>query len=537
MARHMHFDYVSDMSRMMQVRVVVLCALVCWGALEGKAASPLDTMGVTLLRQVDASLTGSGVELAHTEANVGTTPPQFEVNPAVVGLPASLFTYISSNGTATAFPNSVGSESSHADSVGVNLYSPSGGVAPQVAHVDNYDGDYFVNAIIATIVPPAIPGSIVNQSFVLPGLAPSDQATLEQDYDNYAANHNTLFVSGAGNGGAVLPPSTCFNGMSVAAFGGTSSVGPTADGRSKPDITAPAGVTSFSTPYVSGSAAVLVQAGTRGDGGANTSAATDLRTIKALLLNGAVKLADWTNGVTTPLDARYGAGVVNVFNSWALLRGGQHAFIEATSNTSGSPHPPGSNPHNEPSLSGWDFNSISNPRLVLTYNEAVNHYYFNLSPSSGSQFTLTTILTWNRQSGQTAINDLNLFLYNAVNGNLVAASTSAVDNVEHLFVNGLPPGRYDLQVEKNPNGLVTANESYALAFEFFNLQLTITQTNSNVAVSWSIAPSGLALESTTSLTPPVPWSPVAAPASIRNGQNVVVLPASGAAQFFRLQGP
>ena len=525
------------MSRIIQIRGMVLCVLAWFGALEGKAASPLDTMGVTLLRQVDASLTGSGVELAHTEANIGTTPPQFEVNPAVVGLPTSVLTYISSNGTATTFPNSVGSESAHADAVGVNMYSPSSGVAPQVAHVDNYDADYFLNAILLTIVPPAIPGVIVNQSFVFPGLAPSDQATLEQAYDNYAANHNTLFVSGAGNGGAVLPPATCFNGMGVAAFGGSSSVGPTADGRSKPDITAPAGVTSFSTPYVTGSAAVLVQAGTRGDGGANTSAATDVRTLKALLLNGAVKPAGWTNGITRPLDARYGAGVVNVFNSWAQLRGGQHAFIESTSNTSGSPHPPGSNPNNEPSLSGWDFNSISNSSFLLTYKEAVNHYYFNLIPGSGSSFTLTTILTWNRQAGQSAINDLNLFLYNAVNGNLVAASTSAVDNVEHLFVNGLPAGRYDLQVEKNPNGLVTAYESYGLAFQFFNLQLTITQTNGTVTVSWPIAPSGLVLEATSSLTPPASWTPVTAPASIRNQQNVVQIPATGAAQFFRLQGP
>jgi hypothetical protein len=480
---------------------------------------------------------GNGVNLVHPEAGGTATPPDFEVNPAAVGEPASLFTYTSSNGTANVFPNSIGSESSHADSVGFNLYSPSGGVAPQLAHVDNYEGDYFVNNIIFAALPAAIGGPIVNQSFVFDGLAASDQATVEQDYDNYAVSHNTLFVSGAGNGGAVLPPSTAFNTVGVAAYGGTSSVGPTVDGRSKPDITAPATFSSLSTPYVSGSAVVLFQAASRGDGGANTSSATDLRTLKALLLNGAIKPAGWTNGITAPLDARHGAGVVNVFNSWELLRGGQHAFIEATSNTIGSPHPPGTNPNNEPTLAGWDFNSISNPRSLLTYKEEVNHYYFNVSGSASSRFTIASTLTWNRQSRQTAINDLNLFLYNAVNGNLITASTSAVDNVEHIFLTGLPAGRYDLQVQKNPTGQVSQNETYALAFQFFSFQLSVVKTNGNLAISWPLIPSGFTLASATSLAPPISWSTVTTPISVTNNQNLVLLPTTGSAQFFRLVGP
>jgi hypothetical protein len=323
----------------------------------------------------------------------------------------------------------------------------------------------------------------------------------------------------------------------VGAYGGASSTGPNFDGRSKPDITAPAIATSFSTPYVTGSAVLLLQGATRGDGGANTTAAADLRTLKALLLNGAVKPAGWTNGSTTPLDARYGAGLVNVFNSWQLLRDGQHAFIEATSNTMGAPHPPGTNPNNEPTLAGWDFNSISNPRSVLTYKEEVNHYYFNLSAASSTRYTLQSTLVWNRQSKQTSINDLNLFLYNMANGSLVAASTSAVDNVEHIFASGLAPGRYDLQVQKNPTGQVSQNESYAVAFEFFTLQLNVLKTNGNVAISYPLVPAGFTLQSTTSFVLPTSWSPVSTPASIANNQNLVLLPDTGSALFFRLQGP
>ena len=126
----------------------------------------------------------------------------------------------------------------------------------------------------------------------------------------------------------VNPPATCYNGIGVGAYGGSSSIGPTLDnGRAKPDITAPGlRTTSFSTPQVAGAAAVLMQAGLRGDGGGDTNSAADIRTVKALLLNGAIKPADWTNHAASPLDTRYGAGVLNVFNSYKQLAGGKHGL-------------------------------------------------------------------------------------------------------------------------------------------------------------------------------------------------------------------
>jgi len=99
-------------------------------------------------------------------------------------------------------------------------------------------------------------------------------------------------------------------------------------------------VTSISTPQVAGAAADLMQAALRGDGGSNTNAAFDMRTIKALLLNGAVKPLGWTNSNSSPLDARYGAGVVNVFNAYEQLAGGKHGFIASTTVGTGGAHPP-----------------------------------------------------------------------------------------------------------------------------------------------------------------------------------------------------
>jgi hypothetical protein len=506
----------------------------------------LDTIGVPLLRQVAPGLLGNGIPVAQVEGAFGSVGA-FEVNPFLVGQPTNLFTWISSNGTAGTFPNGVGSESGHADNVAANFYGPATGIAPQVAHVDNYDADYFFNHYIDAGLP--ISARIVNQSFIFADLdgvnvihlTTNEERMIDASYDDYAIQYGVLFVSGAGNGNGVFPAATCYNGIGVGVFPGNSSFGPTTEGRSKPDLVAPGGgvegVTSYSTPYVSGAAAVLLQAALRGDGGANTNAAGDNLTLKALLINGAIKPANWTNGITTPLDARYGAGVLNVFNSWNQLRGAKHPFTETTSVTSGNPHPPGVNAGNETALSGWDFNSLTNSD---SSHDRINHYYFNL-PGNNS-FTGTATLTWLRphstpQNPLPAINDLNLFLYNTANGNLILSSTSAVDNVEHLYVPSLPPGRYDLQVEKNAAAQVSPAEAYALAFEFFSMPLSVSATNSNLVISWPLPPTGFQLQSTTNLS--AAWAPVAATVVVDTNanQNVVTVPIMAGNQFFRLQRP
>ena len=446
-------------------------------------AGDLDTIGVTVLRQVDPTLTGSGVRVAQPEAssNLGTN---WEVNPGAVGQPVSLFTYTSADGSTGSFPNSLSSESGHADGVAGNFYGIPSGVATNIAHVDNFEADYFWTNYVGNLLPmPADP--VVNQSFTFGTLDVSDQQTVDSAYDDYSETFGTLFVSAACNSNisiTVCAPGTSYNCVSVGAYADFTyynSIGPTIDnGRCKPDITAPSGATSFSTPYVAGAAAVLMQAANRGDGGSNTNAAGDLRTIKALLLNGAIKLIGWTNGPATPLDARYGAGMVNVFNSWQQLEGGRHGFIESTTVSSGGAHPPGANAGNELTLVGWDYNTIS----TTSTQDAVNHYYFNLIGTNA--FTLTATLVWNKQYQATNINDLNLFLYNTANSNLVTCSTSMVDNVEHVYLRALPAGRYDLQVLKRGSATqVSAIETNALAFEIFTMPLSVRQTNGNIALA------------------------------------------------------
>ena len=510
-----------------------LLAFVFLGQMAARAQN-LDTIGVALLQTVTTNVNGTGIRVAQPEALSVTNPPpyDFEVNPAsgVVAQPASLFTYISILGSSTTFTNSVGVESGHADAVAGYFYGISGGVATNVAHVDNYDADFFYAECVANSFFPDSGDSVVNQSFTFGALTISDQQMFDSQYDNYAVQNHTLFVSAANNGGPGCAPATC-----VGAYGGSSSFGPTIDnGRAKPDITAPASATSFSTPQVAGAAAVLMQAGLRGDGGSDTNSAANIRTVKALLLNGAIKPADWTNNAPSPLDTRYGAGVLNVFNSYEQLAGGKHGYIVSTSVSTGRAHPPTGASGTVSTLSGWDFNTNSSSPTT----DGVNHYYFNATNGvNGATFTATITLVWNRQQEQTNINNLDLFLYDAISSNLVACSTSLVDNVEHLFVPNLAPSRYDLQVWKAGGSFVSSNETYALAFEFFSMPLGIVRSGTNVVLQWPLYPAGFVLESATNLNPPVSWNTNSPASVVTNKQNSVVMGITNTSQFFRLWRP
>ena len=315
----------------------------------------------------------------------------------------------------------------------------------------------------------------------------------------------------------------------MAAYGGSSSIGPTLDnGRCKPDLTAPASATSFSTPQVSGAAAVLMQAALRGDGGSDTNAAFDLRTIKALLLNGAVKPANWTNSNSSPLDARYGAGVLNVFNSYKQLAGGKNNPSATDLILTGAVHTPFAVTNVVAANSGWNLQSISSTAT----NDAVNHYFFNAT----NGFVAAT-LVWNRQHGETNINDLDLFLYDCASSNLVACSTSRVDNVEHIFVPSITTGTYDLQVLKNGGtNVVSDSETCALAFAFAPTQLSLARTGTNAVLTWPVYPAGFCVEATTNLAAPT-WRTNSLSATLTGNTNILSVTMTNEAQFFRLRQP
>ena len=512
-------------------------------------ADLLDQIGVTQLRAMTTNVNGAGIRVAQAEADVSMSPLGFEVNPGNVGQPVSLFSYYTSNGVAATYPNSLGADSGHADGVANFFYGMAYGVATNVAHVDNYEANYFLDLILSAFTP--INAVVLNQSFTFGSLSAAVQMNQDSIYDDYSMLNQVLFVSAANNYGTtgynstnVCSPGTSYNCISVGAYQNGSyhnGHGPTIDnGRCKPDISGVANVTSDSTPQVSGAVAVLMQAALRGDGGSDTNSAFDMRTIKALLLNGAVKPLGWTNSKSSPLDARYGAGVVNVFNAYKQLAGGKHGCTVATNVSLNAAHPPTGAAGAVSVLSGWDFNTNSSGLTT----DGVNHYYFNVTNAAGSaKFIATATLVWNRQYQQTDINNLNLFLYNCANSNLVTCSTSLVDNVEHFCLTNLAAGRYDLQVWKAggsldwPDYLVSYAEPYALAWEFCPPPTLTAVGGMNRTLKWPVYPAGYLVEARTNLTGGA-WSTSNVPAIvITNGQNNIFLNPTNAGQFFRLRRP
>ena len=524
------------------VIVCVYAALYC-AAVRGQN---LQFGGVVMLQALGTNLNGAGIRVGQPEAVVDTNN-DWEVDPVNVGQPTNLFTWFTNNVTSSMYTNSLGGDSWHADNVGQIFYDPISGVATNVSHVDNGEADAYYNYNIANDrgLVGSVTDAVVNQSFTFGPQDAGTQEMIDTQYDDFSMKFKTLFVSAACNysiNPTVCAPGTSYDCISVGAFRGDSSVGPTIDnGRCKPDITAypPSWgpETSFSTPMVAGAAAILTQAARRGDGGSDTNSAANMLTVKTLLINGAVKPADWTNTPPSPLDYRYGSGVMNVFNSYEQLAFGRHAYDAVSTNIPvGGTHPPVVTTASIPVLSGWDYNTNTSSST----NDTVNHYFFNVTNSaSGASFTLTATLAWNRHQSQTAINNLALYLYNAANSNLVTASTSVVDNVQHVYIPQLVQGRYDLQVWKAGGaGIVSSSEPYALAWEIFSESLTVQRAGTNISLSWPAYPAGFAVASAGSLSPPIAWSTNNMPLPVfTNNRMVLDLGPTNSVQFFRLQTP
>ena len=85
---------------------------------------------------------------------------------------------------------------------------------------------------------------------------------------------------------------------------------------------------------------------------------------------------------------------------------------------------------------------------------------------------------------------------------------------------------------------MSSNETYALAWEFFSTSLNIAPSGTNLALTWPVYPAGFVLESAASLNPPVVWSTNNLPPPVlTNRQNRILLNATNANEFFRLQLP
>ncbi len=258
-----------------------------------------------------------------------------------------------------------------------------------------------------------------------------------------------------------------------------SSVGPTEDGRCKPDLIAPGNClvaetdadegytmggnwSSFSTPVAAGVVGLLVQAA-RQDASLSPvlSAGGGNLVLKAILMTSATKLPHWHKGRLgteddheAPLDYAQGAGMVNAVRAYQLLKAGQ-----------GSP--------GAASTAGWDLNQLD---AVQTPQQV---YRIIVDEPAGK--VLTATLAWNRhyrreypfQRMSDGDSDLRLEVWGIDPANpnsdpWLEYSDSRVDNVEHIHIEMKAERTvYEIVVSYgNPDGRTAApvNERYALAW-------------------------------------------------------------------------
>jgi hypothetical protein len=513
--------------RLLRKSSIAAAAALSWAVGSSSArATALDDIGVTQLRLEVPTLTGAGVVVAQPE---GTTVDEgtnydhdnFEINKTTAGINSSVvITYIGNwtgHWPTTTFDST--RESSHAGAVALILAGGTTGVAPDLTRIVNYNANYYLNYVVFNS---PLYGSplIVNQSFIEAPGSLFTTPVMEQFFDNFVAERHYVIVTAAGNSdsppagddGGISLPGTAYNVVTVGAYQGStqsSALGL----RCKPDIVAPGGATSFATPYVSGVAALLVQAASSGNG-------VDPRVVKTLLLNGATKPSGWTHSSAEPLDHTLGAGLVNAYNSYNNLTAGEHTASCTTATiVLGGEHLPVTT--GNVGAAGWNLATINSDVNA----DVVDHYVIDLSQNNAI-VTLTATLAWQRANDQPltdewralgssitnftssiySINNLDLYLYNAATQSLVDLSNSAVDNVEHLYTINLTPGKYDLQVLKNGGSTGTANvfsdlETYGLAWNAASLSsaantgnLVFNQSN-NVTIFTSISGTGTLTQS------------------------------------------
>ena len=352
--------------------------------------------------------------------------------------------------------------SSHASTQANNFMGNTTSLAPAANQVTVYEANDYLNDVLNMVGSNTLPPDTQNfrvQSFSWIGTFVTDSdnpTTTELNNDrealrrfDYAINVNNITaLVGLNSSLSPLPHllSHSYNSIAIGRSDGIHSSGLTTlvnfgEGRSKPDLVAPATSTSSATSMTSSVAAFLHSADTvQGTDAANTE------TMKAILLAGASKegVPAWSQldagGTWHPLDDTYGAGEVNAYNSYLITLGGQTHGNVATATSAGS--------------HGWDYGIVqpgANNKLLYDF----------VIPEGSSAEELSVVLAWNAEisapfhTGSPVVANLDLELVDSsgstvdfdLNDNIVEGlSASGVDNVEHLFLTDLAAGTYTLKV-------------------------------------------------------------------------------------------
>jgi|GEM_PF-682567 len=405
-----------------------------------------DVIGFTAARRRlrDAMPTGRGVAFGHVEGAPGSYAPSLE-GPGYGGV---VLSYASGPSTP----------SGHATATARFIYGDKG-LAPGVEVVHCLTAGGFLGEKVLRADTPGVPPAttlgthdavsprVYTHSWVGDPPAPAAARVLRR-LDHLIDTQDVTVVAGVNNGRATPVPAllaSAHNAIAVGTTTGANSGGYTrveGEGRTKPDLVAPRGLTSYTTPVVAACAGLLIE---RADALAAAGAvnATRSEVIKAALLGGCTRPESWAPEPGHALDAWSGAGVVNLDRSLRILK--EPAL------------PPGGALRRR---FGWSLVTLS-PGTVAAWDLAL--------PATPGPVTLTAV--WHRRidgrqavltnnaTGETAplwidaprSADFDLAMVaidDAGNATDVAVSASRVDNVEMLVLEGLEKGAYRIELRR-----------------------------------------------------------------------------------------
>jgi hypothetical protein len=322
------------------------------------------------------------------------------------------------------------------------------GIAQGIDTISMYEADDYINRVLGfenSTEPLALPFKVQNHSwagnFTGPGAEAAATNTLQR-LDYVIERDGVSMAVGLFNNPALPQPhllGQSYNAIAVGRTTGEHSQGPTTiygPGRVKPDIVSSAGTTSGATAEVSSVLTVLHHKALN-EGNADAGRP---ETMKSILMAGARKdpFPDWDRTTTRPLDEVFGAGEVNLYNSYKILDAGE--TDGAASFAAAADIGP----------AGFDYGESIDAGESLFYG-------FEIGP--GEEWRdLSLLLTWNRNivDGNAGglfeplaldLADMSMFLYDATGAPIVLdSSMSPVDNVEHIFLESLGPGIYTIEV-------------------------------------------------------------------------------------------
>jgi hypothetical protein len=470
-----------------------------------------EDIGFALLQSELGATTpdGNGVMVTHVEAavevegtyiwmpDVGIVEFSGKIIDDISGAPAGIF-------------------SSHATRVGKYFYGNNSSIAPGIGRIECFlagryqtesppspwvDMGYLRFGLVGNPKPLSSSSRLANHSWVGNTQASEYTSDILRRVDWVVDTDEFIQFVGLTNSPSSNQPllGSAFNAMTVGRTDGNHTRGSVqvddtyTGGRTKPDIVAPLGATSYTTPVGAGASALLIETGhghpslsydpvaswTTNRKGDLIYNAERSEVIKAALLAGAERVTrnttvadilgyrkDQEQKTTNGLDRRFGAGQLNVYHSYFIVEAGEQNSAEDDPACEG-----------RIDWSGFDYDPLFGGSGASNTQAS---YYFT---ADESHRRLYASLVWNIRinggigysfDGSAGLYDLDLFLFDVTEPEaprLVDSSASSGENTENLWCPLLPGRDYMLQV-KPAEGQGLFEWDFALAWRIMTPQDT-----------------------------------------------------------------